>query len=127
MVGISINRLAPSVGTFVVLAKYICTSGMVTTRSEALRGPWGNWARKHPEKGETSSKSSPTLEILTERIARMEKEMHELEEKNAALQRRHAKDSHSATLQPDEKESGMMKHKPEVKEVRKKRRRIMIL
>jgi hypothetical protein len=33
----------------------------------------------------------------------MEKEMQELEEKNATLQRRNAEDSHSAALQPDEK------------------------
>jgi hypothetical protein len=33
----------------------------------------------------------------------MEKETHELEEKNAVLQRRQAEDSHSTTLQPDEK------------------------
>jgi hypothetical protein len=59
---------------------------MVTTRSESLRSPCGNRARKHPERGETTSKSSPTLEILNERIAQMEKETHELEEKNAALQ-----------------------------------------
>jgi vacuolar-type H+-ATPase subunit I/STV1 len=67
---------------------------MVTTRSEALRGPWGNRAREHPERGETSSRPSPTLEILNERIAQMKKEMYELEKKNATLQQRHAKDSH---------------------------------
>jgi hypothetical protein len=73
-------------------------------RSEALRGPWGNRTREHPERGETSSKPSPTLEVLNERIAQMEKEMYELEKKNAALQRRHVEDSHLANLQPDEKE-----------------------
>jgi hypothetical protein len=87
-----------------LFAKYICTSSMVTMRSEALRGPWGNRTREHPERGETSSKPSPTLEVLNERIAQMEKEMYELEKKNAALQRRHVEDSHLANLQPDEKE-----------------------
>jgi len=40
------------------------------------------------------------LEILNERIAQMEKEMQELEKKNAVLQQRNVEDSHSATLQP---------------------------
>jgi hypothetical protein len=31
----------------------------------------------------------------------MKKEMYELEKKNAELQRHHAEDSNSATLQPD--------------------------
>jgi hypothetical protein len=38
-------------GMFVVLAKYIRTPGMVSTRSEALRGPWGSQARKHQVRG----------------------------------------------------------------------------
>jgi hypothetical protein len=94
------QQLAPSVGTSIVLVKYTCTPGMVTTRSEALRGPWGDRARKQQVRGETSSKSSLTLEILNERIAQMEKEMQQLEEKNDALQQRNVEDSHSATLQP---------------------------
>jgi len=73
---------------------------MVTTRSEALRGPRGNRDRKHQVRGETSSRSSPTLDILNERIAQMEKEMQELEKKNAVLQQRNVEGSHSATLQP---------------------------
>jgi len=99
--GISINSLAPSVGTLVTLAKFTCASGMVTTRSEALRGPWGDRMKEHHEKGESSSRPSPTLEILNERIVQMEKEIYELEKKNAELQRHHAEDSNSATPQPD--------------------------
>jgi len=74
---------------------------MVTTRLEALRGPWGDQAKEHLEKGESSSRPSPTLEILNERIAQMENEMYELEKKNAELQRHHVEDSNLATPQPD--------------------------
>jgi hypothetical protein len=74
------------VGTFIVLAKHICISEMVTARSEALRGPWGNWAGKNKERGETSSQSPTTVELLNERIAQIEKEMQDFVKQNAALQ-----------------------------------------
>jgi TolA-binding protein len=73
---------------------------MVTTRSEALRGPWGSRTKKHQERGGNFLPIFPDIGILNERIAQMEKEMQELEKKNAALQQRNVEDSHSATLQP---------------------------
>jgi Spy/CpxP family protein refolding chaperone len=121
--GISINSLAPSVGTLVALAKLTCAFGMVTTRSEALRGPWGDRMKERPQGGESSSRPSPTLEILNERIAQMEKEMYELEKKNAELQRHHAEDSNSANPQPVGGEEQDEEMQPSSREGRRERKK----
>jgi hypothetical protein len=56
--------------------------------------------KERPQGGESSSRPSPTLEILNERIAQMEKEMYELEKKNVELQRHYVEDWNSETPQP---------------------------
>jgi hypothetical protein len=96
---------------------------MVTTRSEALRGPWGDRMKERPQGGESSSRPSPTLEILNERIAQMEKEMYELEKKNAELQRHHAEDSNSATPQPVGGEEQDEEMQPSSREGRRERKK----
>jgi hypothetical protein len=96
---------------------------MVTTRSEALRGPWGDQMREPPEGGESSSRPSPTLEILNERIAQMENEMYELEKKNAELQQHHGEDSNSATPQPVEGEEQGEETQPNSQGGRKERKK----
>lgn len=61
---------------------------MVTTRSEAQRGLWGNRARKGKEVGGTSSQPLTKVALLNEKIVRMEKEMRDLAKANVALHQR---------------------------------------